>query len=72
MIDRYYEEFKEDIKYLNDLVVRFMKDHPKDHFFIDELPVNVTHNNRSKNDPHFYGPDLTHLTGIIPLYDLYS
>ena len=64
LIDIYYEQVLTHIKTVNDLVVVFMKDHPRAHFFIDELPACYTSTNQIKNDKLFQSPDLRHLAGL--------
>ena len=45
---------------LNNLLLEFMKAHPQDHFFIDELPVN---GKLAKGVSPFHPLDLSYLRG---------
>ena len=47
---------------LNTLLLGFMKSHPEDHFFIDELPVT---GKLVKGASPFHPLELTHLKGIL-------
>ena len=59
--DLIHHSYGDQTKTVNDLLVSFMRGHPEDHFFIDELSVISTRGQL------FQGPDLAHLTGKYTL-----